>query len=116
MFGTGPRGTIRLGLICKPGSQLEYGTATHDTYREVRPVVMHLDMFKIRRLLECWVVPIEFAEPSIRPTISYVSSSSANIAHNVRVNGRITRAYCAEVALEMSVVYGIEPHLRSGHE
>lgn len=66
-----------------------------DTYSSLRPIIVHLDMLEVARVLECSVVPVQLAHPLVQV--------------------RVPVADRAQVALEMREVDGIEANLRERH-
>lgn len=91
MFGMGPLGTTRWGLIWDTDFN---NHARHDkkqTHKGMGPVVVSLYMVEVARILESWEIPVELAHPE--------------------VNGGIAVADRTQVALEVPDIHRIEANL-----
>ena len=66
IFGSGPFGTMRYGLICtNPSAPSIEPPQDDNTYGSVRPIVVRLDMLKVARVLERGHGPVELAHPAV---------------------------------------------------
>ena len=63
-----------------------------NTYSSLRPIIVHLDMLEVARVLERSVVPVQLAHPLVQV--------------------RVPVADRAQVAFEMREVDGVEANLR----
>lgn len=66
-----------------------------NTYSSLRPIIVHLDMLEVARILERSVVPVQLAHPLVQV--------------------RVPVADRAQVALEMREVDRVEADLRQKH-
>ena len=74
MTGNGPTGTTLVGLICPRNTistcKLKLCKAVGRTYTSMRPVVVSLDMLKVRTRLERVVGPVKLTEPLVDGWVS----------------------------------------------
>lgn len=76
----------------------------------MRPVVMCLDMVEIARILELRVVPVQLAQPP-RTVPPDENRGLPSKAQDLQMDRGISVSDGAEVALEVTDVYRIEPDL-----
>ena len=117
MWGTGPRGTIREGLIWNIWSVSWSFLLRHLTHVRVGPIVVSLYVFKVGGGLKSVLLPVQPTHPAGNYS-EQVSKEGRPSKSNLQMDVRITVANGPNVALKMANINRVESYLisnRSAH-